>query len=156
MNNLSKAETKLQSEQKTAEDGFKEKLAIEILARFTGSSRGTPIAKQGFIDGALWAASQFKSSVVGENDREHIAQILRDNITFSGQVGDYVIHGAIDKIIQWANSRVGEKEEQRFTIEDMVAFAAYLHDHSWEYDYREEKTHSLLEHLDEWTKTRKQ
>src|SRR5690349_4146926 len=34
---------------------FDQKLAIEILARFTGSSRGTPIAKQAFIDGAIWA-----------------------------------------------------------------------------------------------------
>lgn len=32
--------------------------------------------------------------------REQIAQILRDNITFSGQVGYYVIHGAIDKLIE--------------------------------------------------------
>lgn len=32
-------------------------------------------------------------------ENEIIAQILRDNITFSGQVGDYVIHGAIEKIL---------------------------------------------------------
>lgn len=30
-----------------------------------------------------------------------IAQMLRDNITFSGQVGDYVIHGAIEKIKEY-------------------------------------------------------
>lgn len=36
---------------------------------------------------------------IGVLTREKIAQILRDNITFSGQVGDYVIHGAIDKLI---------------------------------------------------------
>ena len=42
--------------EKTAEEtDFQHKLAIEVLARFTGNSRGTPIAKQGFIDGALWA-----------------------------------------------------------------------------------------------------
>lgn len=28
-------------------------------------------------------------------NREKIAEILRDNITFSGQVGGYVIHGAL-------------------------------------------------------------
>lgn len=33
--------------------------------------------------------------------RESIAAVLRDNITFSGQAGDYVIHGAIDKIIEY-------------------------------------------------------
>lgn len=36
---------------------FDKKLAIEILARFTGNSRGTPIAKNAFIDGAQWAHS---------------------------------------------------------------------------------------------------
>jgi hypothetical protein len=35
-----------------------------------------------------------------EEFKEHVAQILRDNITFAGQVGDYVIHGALDKIWQ--------------------------------------------------------
>lgn len=33
--------------------------------------------------------------------KEDIAQILRDNITFSGQTGDYIIHGAIDKLIEY-------------------------------------------------------
>lgn len=35
---------------------FKNKLAIEIVARFAAkSSRGTPIAKESFINAALWA-----------------------------------------------------------------------------------------------------
>lgn len=32
--------------------------------------------------------------------REEITEILRDNITFSEQVGKYVIHGALDKLIE--------------------------------------------------------
>ena len=36
-----------------------------------------------------------------EESREEVAQILRDNITFSPQIGDYVIHGAIEKLIEW-------------------------------------------------------
>ena len=39
--------------------------------------------------------------VVNDAEREEVAKILRDNITFSGQVGDYIIHGAIDKLIEW-------------------------------------------------------
>ena len=33
--------------------------------------------------------------------RDKIAQILREGITFSGQVGDYVIHGAIDELMKY-------------------------------------------------------
>jgi uncharacterized membrane protein YraQ (UPF0718 family) len=40
-------------------------------------------------------------SVDGEPElRKRIAEILRNGITFSGQVGDYVIHGAIDELIK--------------------------------------------------------
>lgn len=35
-------------------------LAIEILARFTGNSRGTPIARNSFIDGANWAIKEIR------------------------------------------------------------------------------------------------
>ena len=38
-----------------------EALAIEIIARFTGNSRGTPIAKKSFIDGVLWAKGRMAS-----------------------------------------------------------------------------------------------
>lgn len=31
--------------------------------------------------------------------KSEITQILKDNITFSGQTGSYVVHGAIDKIV---------------------------------------------------------
>jgi hypothetical protein len=31
---------------------------------------------------------------------QKIAAILRDNITFSPQTGDYVIHGAIEKLLE--------------------------------------------------------
>lgn len=30
--------------------------------------------------------------------RKECARIIRDNITFSPQIGDYVIHGALDKL----------------------------------------------------------
>lgn len=39
------------------------------------------------------------------NNHEQIAKILRDNITFSGQTGDYVIHGAIEKILEWQRGK---------------------------------------------------
>ncbi len=39
--------------------------------------------------------------MITEQDRKAIAEILRDNITFSPQIGDYVIHGAIEKICDW-------------------------------------------------------
>lgn len=35
-----------------------------------------------------------------DKTKEEIAAILRDNIHFSGQVGDYVIHGAIEKLLE--------------------------------------------------------
>lgn len=46
-------------------------------------------------------------------DREQIAQILKDNITFSPQVGNYVIHGAIEKLLE---------REKRIAIE----FASWI------------------------------
>ncbi len=33
-----------------------------------------------------------------EQYKERCAEILRDNITFSGQLGDYVIHGALEML----------------------------------------------------------
>lgn len=39
-------------------------------------------------------------------ERERVAQILRDGITYSGQVGDFVIHGAIDELIKWRDECV--------------------------------------------------
>lgn len=49
------------------------------------------------------AVAELSMRTVGEKLRsetldEQILTILRDNITFSGQVGDYVVHGAIAKI----------------------------------------------------------
>lgn len=46
-------------------------------------------------------------------DREQIAQILKDNITFSPQIGDYVIHGAIERLLE---------REKRIAIE----FASWI------------------------------
>jgi len=34
-------------------------LAIEVLARYAGNSRGTPIAKNAFIDGVNWCKKEF-------------------------------------------------------------------------------------------------
>ena len=42
-----------------------------------------------------------KQIKTAEESREEVAQILRDNITFSPQTQAYVIHGAIDKLIEW-------------------------------------------------------
>ena len=41
---------------------------------------------------------------VVKSDKEIIGQILRDNITFAPQVDNYVIHGAIDKIMDWSDA----------------------------------------------------
>lgn len=38
-----------------------------------------------------------------QDQREAVGKILAENITFSPQAGGWVIHGAIDKIIQWAS-----------------------------------------------------
>ena len=43
--------------------------------------------------------------------RESIVEILKDNITFSGQVGDYVIHGAIDKILELHNKQLSDHKK---------------------------------------------
>ena len=40
-----------------------------------------------------------------EAETDIIAQILRDNITFSGQIGTYVIHGAIEKIAEYFENK---------------------------------------------------
>src|SRR5580765_7508993 len=42
---------------------------------------------------------------------EQIAQILADEIHFSGQTGNYVIHGAIEKIKELIQSQQQEKDE---------------------------------------------
>lgn len=44
--------------------------------------------------------------------KEGIAKILRDNITFSGQLGDYVVHGAAQKIIRLHES-ILEQERKK-------------------------------------------
>lgn len=53
-----------------------------------------------------------KEEKIGVLTREKIAQILRENITFSGQVGDYVIHGAIDKLISEHHKVVNHLDDQ--------------------------------------------
>ena len=49
--------------------------------------------------------------------RDKIAQILRDGITFSGQVGDYVIHGAIDELIKYNETQVIPLRERLEKVE---------------------------------------
>jgi hypothetical protein len=46
--------------------------------------------------------------------REVIATILEDNITFSGQVGDYVIHGAIEEIFKLIDEATTEAYEKGY------------------------------------------
>lgn len=36
--------------------------------------------------------------ITEEDYKKRCAEILRNNITFAGQIGDYVIHGALDAI----------------------------------------------------------
>lgn len=39
-----------------------------------------------------------RPKMTNEDTRKRIANIIRENITFSGQIGDYIIHGAIEKL----------------------------------------------------------
>ena len=95
------------------------KTAEEILKRYETYVKHSDVPiflKRNVLEAMEIYASQFKSSSSDsllnpssisslEEEREQLASILRDNITFSGQVGGYVIHGAIEKIIEWANTR---------------------------------------------------
>lgn len=51
------------------------------------------LTRDGYIQSLYKKRNDFKL-------REEITEILRDNITFSDQVGKYVIHGALDKLIE--------------------------------------------------------
>lgn len=44
--------------------------------------------------------------------REKIAQILAENITFSPQMGGYVVHGAIEKLIHLMEDEAVEFADQ--------------------------------------------
>lgn len=50
-----------------------EDLAIEVLARFTGNSRGTPIAKNAFIDGANWMKGKLSAPNTGKPEAPPIS-----------------------------------------------------------------------------------
>lgn len=63
-----------------------------------------------------------------EDEHEKIAQILRDNITFSGQVGDYVIHGAINKIIEHFSDQLAKQEVAfRETVKDLKNHSEWIY-----------------------------
>lgn len=51
------------------------------------------LTREGYIESLYKKRNDYKL-------REEITEILRDNITFSEQVGKYVIHGALDKLIE--------------------------------------------------------
>lgn len=56
-----------------------------------------------------------------ENLRKRIAEAIKDGITFSGQIGDYVITGAIDKldvIIQHEAIKRNDKYSKMLTKAD--------------------------------------
>lgn len=38
-------------------------------------------------------------------DREQIGKILCENIHYSGHANDYIIHGAIEKILEWHSGK---------------------------------------------------
>jgi hypothetical protein len=44
--------------------------------------------------------------------RERIAEIIKENVTFSQQVDGYVIHGAIDKILQEHYKAINRLDDQ--------------------------------------------
>lgn len=52
---------------------------------------------------------------------EKIAQIIRDNNTFSGQVGDYVIHGAISEIIKLTQSQLSSLKKENEVINELYS-----------------------------------
>jgi hypothetical protein len=45
-----------------------------------------------------------------EQFKEQCAEILRKNITFSGQIGDYVIHGALDALWELHQMETDQKK----------------------------------------------
>jgi len=68
-----------------AEQAWKEYLAIELIARFTGNSRGTPIAKKGFADGYLEGISDYKAALRKELTKELSVVIGNDSDFDYGQ-----------------------------------------------------------------------
>lgn len=49
-----------------------------------------------------------------------LADILRENIKFSGQTGDYVIHGAIEKLIEWRDNYSTQNVEALKKLTEML------------------------------------
>lgn len=82
-------------------------------------------------------------------ERGLIAKILRDNITFAGQIGDYVIHGAIDKIIEHFSSL----REQNTELETKLANLTQRYDAAkklmTEYHQEKEKAEAQVKRLEE-------
>lgn len=63
------------------------------------------------------------------NDRDQIAKILCENIHYSGQANDYIIHGAIEKIIEWQHGKEREFKllvRRYFNARDMAISTSFI------------------------------
>ena len=68
-----------------------EALAIELIARFTGNSRGTPIAKKSFVDGVLWERGRMAAvgnSAVGKGVSDGLCDFIEGQ-KCDCKIGDY-------------------------------------------------------------------
>lgn len=68
---------------------------VEELASML-NSKLTPAEPKEDIE--FFKTSTPRPKMTNEDTRKRIANIIRENITFSGQIGDYIIHGAIEKL----------------------------------------------------------
>jgi len=73
--------------------------------------------------------------------REKIAEILRDDITFSPQINTYLIHGAIEKIIELFKPASQFRAVPDEAVEKALAFMEYAKDSDLFYDWDIVRTH---------------
>ena len=87
-------------------------------------------------------------------NKKQIAKILKENITFSGQLGDYVVHGAIDKIIELHESLLQTRSEAIKERSDKItlleSYSNFLTDHGYlDTDWQDEPPYAIDEFLKE-------
>lgn len=92
-----------------------------------------------------------------EESREEVAQILRDNITFSPQIGNYVIHGAIEKLLEWRRAyaeqfidAAADSAEMKAThpaLRDEICHGKAFYPHGWKFEIDKQSILKLKEQL---------
>ncbi len=106
------------------------KCHLKAICSFTSESEATFYCKEqntiGYTceDGQCDACAKMdvEATTEGENkpDFEALAKILSDNIKFSGQIDGYLIHGAIEKIVDWHKSKVSKLEQEIKTLRQQL------------------------------------